>query len=171
LPLTENKKELWGDNIWEDADGMVNGDLVNINDTLYKIQLAQQQAFKTINVDKMELYNCDRILKEDAVPMIADFKLEGYSQKLNSMIYVVYKKRNAVLTYYPEQFASGFKLLPDEDFTIFTYSKDGKIAILDRAFTSTFEARLNANKKVTFPMKVFAKLPSTKKELAALTGL
>src|SRR5438309_5265530 len=54
------------------------------------------------------------ILKEDAVPMVADFRLEGYKEKLNSVIYVVYKKRNAVLIYYPEEFATSFKLRSEE---------------------------------------------------------
>ncbi len=131
----------------------------------------RDQSFKTINADKMQLYNCDRILNEETVPIVADFNLDGYNQKLNSDIFVVYKKRNAVLTYHPTQFASDFKLLPNEDFTIFTFSKDGKIAVLDNKFTADFDVKLNKNKKVVFPMKVFAKLPQTKQELAKLTGL
>ena len=34
-----------------------------------------------------------------------------------------------------------FKLLANEDFTIFTYAKDGKIAVLDSKFAGSFNAR------------------------------
>lgn len=176
---TDKKEDLWGDNIWQDAqwsdetvDG--NGQLMRVstaNSTTLGYEELYNQSFKTMNVDKMEVYNCDRILNEETVPIVADFKLDGYTQKLNTQIYVVYKNRNAVLTYYPTQFATDFKLLPNEDFTIFTFGLDGKIAVLDNSFLATFDAKLNKNKKVVFPMKVFAKTPSTKDELALLTGL
>ncbi len=178
-PSTDNKQDLWGDNLWQDNEGQ--NIVSDTNGNLWSVQSAQSgamtyeevrdQSFKTINADKMQLYNCDRIMNEETVPIVADFKLDGYNQKLNSDIFVVYKKRNAVLTYHPTQFASDFKLLPNEDFTIFTFSKDGKIAVLDNKFTADFDVKLNKNKKVVFPMKVFAKLPQTKQELAKLTGL
>ncbi len=177
---TDNKQDLWG-NTWQDAD---NGNItMDANGALWRVQNAnststaasyeevRDQSFKTINADKMQLYNCDRILSEETIPIVADFKLEGYTKKLNSDIFVVYKNKNAVLTYSPSQFANDFKLLPNEDFTIFTFSQDGKIAVLDNTFTANFDAKLNRNKKVVFPMKVFAKLPTTKAELAKLTGL
>ena len=178
-PSTDNKQDLWGDNLWQDNEGQ--NIVSDTNGNLFSVQSApsgamtyeevRDQSFKTINADKMQLYNCDRILNEETVPIVADFKLDGYNQKLNSDIFVVYKMRNAVLTYHPTQFASDFKLLPNEDFTIFTFSKDGKIAVLDNKFTADFDVKLNKNKKVVFPMKVFAKLPQTKQELAKLTGL
>ena len=174
--LSDNKKDLWGDNVWMDSEL---SQIMDDKGVLWNVRTVgvqtygeiRDQSFKTINVDKMDFYNCDRILNEEAVSIAADFNLEGYKEKLNSMIYVVYKKRNAVLTYYPNQFATDFKLLPDEEFTIFTFSKDGKIAVLDDQFTSNFNVKLNMNKKVVFPMRVFANLPTTKQELAKLTGL
>lgn len=176
---TDNKQDLWGDNIWRDADGQFY--VISDSNTLLSIQTTtanaftyqeiRSQSFKTMNVDKMQMYNCDKILNEETVPIVADFKLEGYTQKLNSEIYVVYKNRNAVLSYQPTQFVTDFKLLPNEDFTIFSFSQDGKIAVLDNKFMADFDVKLNRNKKVVFPMKVFAKLPSTKQELAKLTGL
>lgn len=176
---TDNRQDLWGDNLWQDVEGQNiisdnNGNLLTVQSAssgAMSYEEVRDQSFKTINADKMQLYNCDRILNEETVPIVADFKLDGYDQKLNSDIFVVYKNRNAVLTYHPTQFANDFKLLPNEDFTIFTFSKDGKIAVLDNQFTAGFDAKLNANKKVVFPMKVFAKLPQTKQELAKLTGL
>lgn len=175
---TDKNEDLWGDNIWYDLE---NNQIADDTGGLWRVQTAnsntmsyeelRSQSFKTINVDKMEMYNCDRILNEETVPIIADFKLDGYNQKLNSQIFVVYKNRNAVLSYYPNQFTTDFKLLPNEDFTIFTFALDGKIAVLDKSFVSGFDAKLSKNKKVVFPMKVFAKLPGTKAELAQLTGL
>lgn len=171
--LPDNSAALWGNDTWKNADPWLNGDyfLVNDSNVGYKQVLVRDKAFKTIQVDKMDMYNCDRILNEKTIPIVANFKLEGYAQQLKSEIYVVYKKRNAVMTYYPEQFATSFKLLPDEPFTIFSYAQDGKIAVLDDQFLQSFQVQANAGKQVVFPMKVFADLPQTKAQLAAITGL
>lgn len=171
--LTDNSQDLWGDNIWRNDDnGMSNATQAIVNDTggLDYVRIVNL-SFAVMNVDKMALYNCDKILNEENVSMVADFKLEGYAQKLNSEVFVVYKNRNAVISYLPEQFATDFKLLPNEPFTIFTFSLDGKIAILDKKFSDTFIAKQYSNKKVVFPMKVFKNQPQTKKELAAISGL
>ena len=95
---TDNKQDLWGDNVWQDGQwsdeimndtgGIVRVSTVNGNTPLSYEEL-RNQSFKTINADKMELYNCDKILNEQTVPIVADFKLEGYNQKLNSEIFVV----------------------------------------------------------------------------------
>ena len=45
---------------------------------------------------------------------------------------------------------------------------DGKIAVLDNAFAANFDAKNYRNKTVLFPLKVFAKAPNTKEELAKL---
>jgi hypothetical protein len=172
LPMTDNSADLWGDNIWQE-----NGDSFNPNAEVVVLDadgttwLTRTETFKTIQVDKMELYNCDRILNEQTVPIVAEFSLEGYKQSLNSEIFVVYKNRNAVLNYFPAQFTTDFKLLPNEPFTIFSIAKDGKVAVLDSDFIRSFDATLYANKKVVFPMKVYSKLPATKDELAAITGI
>ena len=177
---TDNKQDLWGDNVWQDGQwndeiADTNGNILRVSTVNGNTQLSYEelrnQSFKTLNVDQMSMYNCDKILNEETVPIVADFKLDGYNQKLNSQIFVVYKNRNAVLSYYPNQFASDFKLLPNEDFTIFTFALDGKIAVLEKSFLTNFDTRLSKNKKVVFPMKVYAKLPKTKDELAVLTGL
>lgn len=172
-------KNLWGDNLWFDAQS---GDeifdpatgnnlrIISVNNSTSYEEL-QDQAFKTLNVDKMELYNCDRILNEETVPIIANFKLDGIDKPLNSQVYVVYKNRNAVLNYNPSQFATDFKLLPNEDFTIFTFSQNGKIAVLDNSFTNNFDVKNYKNKKVDFPLKVYKNNPTTKEALAQLTGL
>jgi len=189
--LTDNKQDLWNDE-WQNINGNNEADwnisnqwkdsvyVTDPNTGILTLQVIsgvaydneiRNQSFKTMNVDKMDMYNCDRILNEQTIPIVADFKLQGYNEKLNSEIFVVYKNRNAVISYFPEQFANDFKLLPNEDFTIFTYAKDGKIAVLDSKFLATFNAKLNTNKKVVFPMKVYPKVPTTKQELAQLTGL
>jgi hypothetical protein len=191
--LTDNKRDLWNDDVWlnnlnSNEDTWSNGNVNNRRDTLltydpitgldmYLVVSAtnasdiRDQVFKTLNVDNMGMYNCDKILNEQTIPIVASFSLQGYKEKFDSEIFVVYKNRNAVLSYYPEQFANDFKLLPNEDFTIFSYAKDGKIAVLDSKFLSTFDAKLYNNKKVVFPLKVYPKAPTTKQELAAITGL
>ena len=40
----------------------------------------------------MDLYNCDKILNEETIPIVADFNLQGYKEKLNAVIFVVYKR-------------------------------------------------------------------------------
>ena len=177
--INDNKSELWSDNFWQnnaednfmlnDTDGLVK--VTTTGQPFQSFEEMRNQTFKTMNVDKMEMYNCDRILNEETTAIIADFNLIGYKEKLTSEIFVVYKKRNAVITYYPAQFTADFKLLPNEDFTIFSFANDGKIAVLDNDFTKTFSVINNAGKKVVFPMKVYPKSPNTKKELALLTGL
>jgi hypothetical protein len=190
--LNDNKQDLWNDDVWKNMNGNNETDWNNTNQWRDSVYVAdpvtgiltlqvissvaydneiRNQSFKTMNVDKMDLYNCDRILNEETIPIVADFTLQGYKEKLTSEIYVVYKNRNAVITYYPYQFATDFKLLPNEDFTIFTFAKDGKIAVIDSKFINGFDVKLNANKKVVFPMKVYTKSVNTKQELAALTGL
>jgi hypothetical protein len=177
--INDSKSELWNDNFWQnsaednfmlnDTDGLVK--VTTTGQPIQNFEEMRNQTFKTMNVDKMEMYNCDRILNEETTAIIADFNLIGYKEKFTSEIFVVYKNRNAVITYYPAQFASDFKLLPNEDFTIFSFANDGKIAVLDYDFTKTFSVTDNAGKKVIFPMKVYPKSPNTKKELALLTGL
>ncbi len=171
--LSDNSQDLWGDNIWRNDDNGLSGANIAIVDDSGFIQYVRvlNSSFTMMNVDKMAIYNCDKILNEDNVPIVADFKLEGYSEKLKSEVFVVYKNRNAVISYFPEQFTTDFKLLPNEAFTIFTFSLDGKIAVLDKGFSESFDAKTNANRKVTFPMKVFKNQPKTKEALAAITGL
>ncbi len=171
--LTDNSQDLWGDNIWRNDDnGMSSATQVIVNDTggLDYVRVVNL-SFAVMNVDRMAIYNCDRILDEENVPVVADFNLEGYAQKLNSEVFVVYKNRNAVISYMPEQFTTDFKLLPNEPFTIFTFSLDGKIAVLDKSFSDSFDVKLNINRKVVFPMKVFKNQPKTKEALAAISGL
>lgn len=170
-PINDNEN-LWGDYIPgrnDDAIFFRNSNVVVDNNG--NNWLVREQTFKTIQVDKMELYNCDRILDENTIPIIAEFKVNGTNQLLNSEIFIVYKNRNAVLSYLPSQFKSDIKLLPNEEFTIFSIDKDGKVAVVDAQFMQSFNSSDYINKKVVFPMKVYSKLPTTKSELAAITGI
>ncbi len=178
--IGDDPNALWPENVWNDAvnndeifdsSGNTNVAMSSSNSNTLSFETLSNQAFKTLNVDKMEVYNCDKILTEETIPILADFNLQGFKQALHSPVYVVYKNRNAVLTYFPEQFKSDFKLIANEDFTIFTFSMDGKIAVLDNAFAANFDAKNYRNKTVLFPLKVFAKAPNTKEELAKITGL
>ena len=63
------------------------------------------------------------------------------------------------------------KLIHPDLHMVFPFAKDGKIAVIDSKFINGFDVKLNANKKVVFPMKVYTKSINTKQELAALTGL
>ena len=175
---SDNMVDYWGDVAWENLNSFYRSDSIYITDPVAGSQTLQitnymkeGNPYYSINVDTMDFYNCDRLLKEDLVPIIADFKLDGYSQKFDSYVFVVYKNRNAVMTFYPSQFLKEFKLLKDEDFTIFSYSSNGKIAVVDNVFLANFKVKDYADKKVVFPMKVFPNAPSSKAELAAITGL
>lgn len=190
IQFPKNKQDMWTDNIWNDEPGQWNDagfnrrldTVMTVNPNTGVVELSilstvqnpleiQDQAFKTMNVDEMGFYNCDKILNEETIPLAVEFKLDVTTKALNSVVYVVYKNKNAVLTYYPEQFQTDFKLLANEDFTIFSIAKDGKIAIVDKAFLAQFDVTKFRNKKVVMPIKVVNKSITSKQELAALTGL
>ncbi|MBK6274710.1 MAG: hypothetical protein IPF58_08410 [Saprospirales bacterium] len=185
VQLPTDKKDMWNDNLWLDNDGQrdevfmdtskdLSGKMAVVqvyNSTSYNDEEIREQAFKTMNIDEMGIYNCDKILNDETIPLTVEFKLNTSNKQLNSVIYVVYKNRNAVLTYYPEQLKTDFKLLANEEFTIFSVAKDGKIAVVDKTFLAQFDVAKFKNKKVLMPMKVVLKTPTSKQELAMLTGL
>ncbi|MFN8283684.1 MAG: hypothetical protein U0U67_10745 [Chitinophagales bacterium] len=182
VQLPANKQDMWNDNLW--LDQASNGDEIvilkgNNFDSIATVRAftetdadeIRNQAFKTMNVNEMGFYNCDKILNEEIVPLAVEFKLDINNKMLNSIVYVVYKNRNAVISYYPEQLKTDFKLLPNEDFTIFSVAKDGKIAVVDKTFLAQFDVTKYKNKTVVMPMNVEKKSIKTKQELAMLTGL
>lgn len=186
IQLPANKQDMWNDNLWQDEPGQSDETMIDTskdlsgkfaiisvisNTSLVSSEEMRDQAFKTMNVDEMGFYNCDKILNEETIPLAVEFKLDELNKTLNSVVYVVYKNRNAVLTYYPEQLKTDFKLLANETFTIFSVAKDGKIAVVDKSFLDAFDVTKFKNKKVAMPMKVIKKSVSSKQELALLTGL
>lgn len=183
IQLPASKQDMWNDNLWQDEIGQ-NNDMVVLSGTNFdslstvrsvsytaNAEEIREQTFKTMNIDEMGFYNCDKILNEETIPLAVEFKLDDLNKTLNSVVYVVYKNRNAVITYYPEQLKTDFKLLANETFTIFSIAKDGKIAVVDKKFLDNFDVSKFKNKKVAMPMKVVKKPVSSKQELAMLTGL
>lgn len=179
--LPDSKAALWGDNFWVNADQwwsepMWVVDPVTGAQTMQVVAGSsdmelRNQAFSTLQVDQMAMYNVDKILEEERIPLIVEFPLKGKNQLLQSEVYVVYKNRNAMLSYQPSSFQNGFELLPDEPFTIFSVSKDGKVAVADADVLAGLNVRNNKGKKVSIPMQVVDKPVTSKEELALLTGL
>jgi hypothetical protein len=183
LPI--DKKDMWNDNLWQDEVGQsdevymdtskdLSGKMAVVrlySSTSNNAEEMREQAFKTMNIDEMGIYNCDKILDDKTISLAVEFNLNNYNKQLNSIIYVVYKNRNAVISYFPEQLKTNFKLLANEEFTIFSVAKDGKIAVVDKTFLAQFDVTKFKNKTVKMPMKVVLNTPTSKKELAMLTGL
>jgi hypothetical protein len=118
----------------------------------------------------MGVYNCDRVLNEETVPVLATFMVEKAKLPVTNYVYVVYKNKNSLFYYYPAA-QTTLKLLPGEPVAMFIFANDGTIATVDPQFLSTFDVKANANKAVTFTMKKLPKKPLSKQELAELTGL
>lgn len=181
--LPDSKTDYWFDNFNNQEDAGFSG--IQTNNTVAVVdpktgnvvyELVQMtnvdEIFKTMNINEMGFYNCDKILDEqNAVDITVDFDLKGYNKKLASAVYVVYKNRNAVFTYYPDKTTYSIKLLAGEECTIFSFGTDGKIALADQSKLMNTDLKNMKNKQLTIPMTVIKNTPNTKAELAQLTGL
>ena len=84
LPI--DKKDMWNDNLWQDEVGQsdevymdtskdLSGKMAVVrlySSTSNNAEEMREQAFKTMNIDEMGIYNCDKIL--DDKKLIADYK-------------------------------------------------------------------------------------------------
>jgi hypothetical protein len=131
------------------------------------------QAFKTMQIDKMGLYNYDKIFNEENnVPMFVNLTTKGgKSFDLKGKMYVVYKISNSVIYYYKDDLASKFSLLPRTDISIFIYSEDGTISRVPDSFWNNFDAKRLKGKTINLPFETIKLATLTKDEFASITGL
>ena len=131
------------------------------------------QAFKTMQIDKMGLFNYDKIFNdENNVPMFVKLKTkDGKPFELTDRLYVVYKVSNSVIYYTKEELAEKFTLLPRNDIKIFVYNADGTISRVPYSFWKNFDARLMRGKTIELPFETLKLARLTKEEFAKYAGL
>lgn len=170
-PVPDMTASLWEDANWN-YNYAIDGDLIfqAASTSGVNVEEIRDRNFRTLQVDQMGIYNCDRVLDEETVPVLATFRVEQAKTPVTNFVYVVYKNKNSLFYYYPDKQMT-LKLLPDEPVAMFIFGNDGTIATVDPDFLSAFDVKAHANKQVTFNLKKLPKQPMDKAELAALTGL
>ncbi len=131
------------------------------------------QAFKTMQIDKMGLFNYDKIFNdENNVPMFVKLKTkDGKPFELTDRLYVVYKVSNSVIYYTKDELAEKFSLLPRSDIKIFVYNADVTISKVPDSFWKNFDAKLLRGKTIELPFETLKLARLTKAEFAKATGL
>ena len=131
------------------------------------------QAFKTMQIDKMGLFNYDKIFDDESnVPMFVKLKTkDGKPFELTDKLYVVYKVSNSVIYYTKDELAEKFSLLPRNDIKIFAYNTDGTISKVPDSFWKNFDARLLRGKTIDLPFETLKLARLSKEEFAKATGL
>lgn len=128
--------------------------------------------FKGMNIDKMGLYNYDRILNEaGSIPIAADFKIKGSGEKVTTTVFVTYADINSVIYYPPADWKEKFALLPRKDLKIFTMLKDGSVAIFTPADLAKLDLNNLKGKNYTFELEIVNGAPQNKQQLAQKTGI
>ena len=183
---TRQNAELWGNvppqtNIGSATSGNIEMVSIQVNPddpytTLDSVILVSNMRlpgiFKGMNVEKMGLYNYDRILCDtESVHFAANFKLKGSEEKIASTVFVAYKDINSVIYYYPADWPERFALLPRKDLKIFTMLKDGRIAIFPPKEIEKLDMQSIKNKQYTFELEVVEGAPQNKLQLAQKTGI
>jgi hypothetical protein len=153
-------------------DTVICPDPANILDSKYDNYLSSQ-AFKTMQIDKMGLYNFDKIFNEEnTVPMFVKLKTkDGKPLNLTEKLYVVYKNSNSVIYYNKTDLDSSFSLIPRNDIKIFTINADGSISKVPDSFWVGVNLRLMRGKTLELKFENIKLSTVTKEEFAAATGL
>jgi hypothetical protein len=165
--LPRNENELWEDDVWN----MINTEEPMMNSiNNFDVVNMVEENFKTLNINNFGLYNCDRLIEENTIPIYASFKLESTKSNINTTIYLVYKNLNTVYSFYPNKEIK-LLILPDQEFVIFAFSNNGAIAKVKDEFLKDFDVTNNKNKKILFPMEKVENLAKDKTLLANALGL
>lgn len=153
-------------------DSMICPPDYNPLDSKYADYLSNQ-AFKTMQIDKMGLYNYDKIFnEEDNVLMFVNLTGKGGKPlDLKGKMYVVYKLSNSVIYYYKDDLATKFSLLPRTDISIFIFNEDGTVSRVPDYFWKNFDAKRMKNKTINLPFEDIKLVTLTKDEFASITGL
>lgn len=199
-PVSDNNSDLWQDNpgiIASNGDFNDNRDadcyyisVVDKNDPtrfidslicpgVYSIldnrynQYLTDQAFKTMQIDKMGLYNYDKIFEEDnSIPLFVKLKTkDGKKLEITDKLYVVYKNSNTVLYFNPVDIDSNFKLIPRNDIVLFVYNNDGTIYKVPDNFWTSIDLKTMRNKTIEIPFEKLKLATISKEQFASVTGI
>lgn len=201
IPVNDNNSELWQDDprIISNNDGgnYFDGDndcyyisVADINnpgnfvDSLicpgtYSIldnsynQYLCDQAFKTMQIDKMGLFNYDKIFDEyKTIPLFVNLKTkDGKKLEISDRLFVVYKNSNSVIYYYKHEIDSNFKLIPRNDIVIFIYGSDGTIYKVPDSFWKNIDLRIMRGKTIDLVFEKLKLATISKEQFASVTGL
>ncbi len=111
------------------------------------------EVFRSMNIDKMGLYNYDRMIKEEeTVPLLAKFKFQGKGWKDD--VFVVYDGLNTVVRFSPSDFETRFALFPRNDLQIFVILKNGEVAkVSEQTLKALDFEKLKSKGTFTFVLK------------------
>lgn len=200
IPLADNKNELWQDDpriVSKDGDIEIKDDndcyVISVADRnnpggyvdtlicpgVYSIldnrynQYLSDQAYKTMQIDKMGLYNYDKIFEEDnTIPLFVNLKTkDGKKLEISDRLFVVYKNSNSVIYYYKQEIDSNFKLIPRNDIVIFVYGSDGTIYKVPDSFWTNIDLRTMRGKTLDLVFEKLKLATISKEQFAAVTGL
>jgi hypothetical protein len=131
------------------------------------------QAFKTMQIENMGLYNYDKIFdEENAIPLFVNLKSkDGKAIDLKGELYVVYKNSNSVIYYHKEDLLAKFTLIPRNDIKIFAYNTDGTVLKVPDSFWSGIDIKTLRNQTLTLPFETLKLATLSKDEFAKVTGL
>ncbi|NUM31914.1 MAG: hypothetical protein HUU47_06285 [Bacteroidetes bacterium] len=199
-PISDNQEDLWQDDpriITQDGGDFYNGDndcytiLVadkndpskfvdslicpgnySILDSRYN-QYLDDQAFKTMQIDMMGLYNYDKIFNEEnSIPLFVNLKTkDGKKLEITDRLFVVYKNSNSTIYYYQHDIDSNFKLIPRNDIKVFVYNADGTIYKVPDDFWNNIEIKTLRGKKIDLVFEKLKMSTISKEQFALVTGI
>ncbi|MFQ3576076.1 MAG: hypothetical protein SNJ77_06535 [Cytophagales bacterium] len=154
------------------------GEMIYMTPEEYKKYLADQrervrrdslerEIFKAIQIDEMGLYNCDRIIEEESIPLIAGFSVPGGAE-INK-IYVVYRQLNTVI-YYSLSNDMPFQLLKTNNIEIIAIDQNSNLYQVPENQLKLSYLNSNSGKKITFEL-MNKGLVQTHQQLALKTGI
>lgn len=124
-------------------------------------------AFQAMEIFDFGFYNYDKIIQGEVfIPIVASF-VDQKNDSLSSMVYVVYEDINSVFYYDEYDWRSGFSLIKDKAYKLFTLDKNGQLYNL-RNYPVLSEEE---DQKITFTLVNEGFIPDTKSKLSNLTGV
>ncbi len=162
--VNENDNDLWGSDairneelILEDEDGTLwaTGDSV------------RRVAFQAMEIFDFGLYNYDRIIENEIYVSVKPRFVDEKGEELTSNVYIVYDEINSVFEYPEYTWEKDFSIIQGKSYKMFTIDDEGIISSL----ADLPDLKEIAGSEYTFRLNTNKKAPSTKQELASLTGI
>lgn len=178
-----NDAEEWGGERIpvQQQGGFYDGDEVYMTPEQYKKYLAEmkelerrdslrKEVFKSIQIDEMGLFNCDRIISEDeSIPLIALF--DTPSETKIEKIYIVYRGLNSVIYHYINKNEPlNVSLLKRNDIEIIALDENSTLYQVPQHQLTIKQLSEYAGKPIKFEW-VNKGITSSSQELAMKTGM
>lgn len=153
-------------------DTLICPEVTNILDSRYSAYLSDQN-FKTMQIDRMGLFNYDKIFDdENSVPLFVKLKEKtGTELRLTGTLYVVYKTSNSVIYYQNDDLAEKFSLIPRNDIRLFIINEDGSMLKVPDSFWESLNIRSLRGKTIELTFEKVTPATLSKEDFAKATGL